>query len=294
MRINELISEQQDIDEGVGSFLGKAAGHIAGATGAAWRDAKQGYKDAKAVWDPKDPAGTQTTDPTTTDTATPGAAPTGGIGQPYVAPAAARTAPGNATTAPAPEGPDPKKLRQQAAELTQQADEIEQQAAAKQPPAPAGANAFGQMAGQLRAKAPPETSSTGGTTQQTATGQVHTASPNNINQPPSSGTAAPAGANAFGQMAGQLNATTPPGPSNTSQQTVATKQANAATSQQDAAIKAAADAAKAKPPFQQTLSDKNAIKAAAAKGIKEAKKNKSKKNKKVVAEFHSNFLGKII
>jgi len=224
MRINELISEQQDIDEGVGSFLGKAAGHIAGATGAAWRDAKQGYKDAKAVWDPKDPAGTYTNDPATTGAETPGAtASTGGTGQPYVAPAAARTTPGNAPTAPAPEGPDPKKLRQQAAELTQQADEIERQAAAAPTPAPApaGANAFGQMAGQLRAKAPPETSSTGGTTQQTATGQVHTASPNNVNQTPSSGTPAPAGANAFGQMAGQLNATTPPGPSNTSQQTVA-------------------------------------------------------------------------
>lgn len=51
---------RQCINEGVGSFLGKAAGNVAGAVGAAgrgikgaWNDAKQGYKDAKASWDPK-------------------------------------------------------------------------------------------------------------------------------------------------------------------------------------------------------------------------------------------------
>jgi hypothetical protein len=69
------------------------------------------------------------------------------------------------------------------------------------------------------------------------------------------------------------------------QQMAATSQANAATAGQDAAIKAASDAAKAKPSFQQTAADKLAIKAAADKGIREAKE------KKVVAEFHSRFLG---
>jgi hypothetical protein len=73
------------------------------------------------------------------------------------------------------------------------------------------------------------------------------------------------------------------------QQMAATSQANAATAGQDAAIKAASDAAKAKPSFQQTAADKLAIKAAADKGIREAKENKVKK--KVVAEFHSRFLG---
>jgi hypothetical protein len=74
-----------------------------------------------------------------------------------------------------------------------------------------------------------------------------------------------------------------------------TKQANAATNQQDAAIKAAADAANAKPPFQQTAADKLAIKAAADKGIKEAEEKKKKlKKKKVVTEFKSKFLGMII
>lgn len=100
MKINELIAEQQNIEEGIGSFLGKAAGHVAGGVGAAWRDAKQGYKAAKSAWD--DPAGTNSD-------ATNGAAPTG--------------------------GPNPAELRQQAAALTQQADQLEK--AASQPaPAP--------------------------------------------------------------------------------------------------------------------------------------------------------------
>lgn len=46
----------------------------------------------------------------------------------------------------------------------------------------AGAGAFGQMAGQLKTMAPPAASSTGGTTKQTATGQVHTANPSNPNK----------------------------------------------------------------------------------------------------------------
>ena len=77
------------------------------------------------------------------------------------------------------------------------------------------------------------------------------------------------------------------------QQMAATQQANAVTNQQDASIKAAADAAKAKSGFQQTAADKLAIKAAADKGIREAKKNKLKKKKKI-AEFKSNFLGMVI
>ena len=55
MKINELISEQTDIDEGIGSFLGKAAGNVVGGVKAAWKDAKQGYKDAKGAWDENPP-----------------------------------------------------------------------------------------------------------------------------------------------------------------------------------------------------------------------------------------------
>ena len=102
MKINELIAEQQNIEEGIGSFLGKAAGHVAGGVGAAWRDAKQGYKDAKAVWDPP---GTYNNDPATA---------------------------GAETTPPA--GPNPDELRKQAAELTKQADQIEKAASQPAPP----------------------------------------------------------------------------------------------------------------------------------------------------------------
>ena len=116
MKINELISEQTDIDEGLGSFLGKAAGHAVGGVKAAWRDAKQGYKDAKSAWD--DPAGTGATDPAAAPAAppaTPGTAPaaapaaapapqgapapTGDTGRPYVAPAPAGGAPAPAPAA---------------------------------------------------------------------------------------------------------------------------------------------------------------------------------------------------
>jgi len=47
----------QCLNEGIGSFLGKAAGHVVGAVGAAgrgikgaWDDAKQGYQQGKAWW----------------------------------------------------------------------------------------------------------------------------------------------------------------------------------------------------------------------------------------------------
>ena len=189
MRINELLSEQQDIDEGISDFVGRAAGHAVGAAGkagrgitGAWQDAKAGYKAAKGSWDPETDPDAAKVDPTL-DAG--GTSPTASSDRPFVAPAGARTAPGAAATAPSPTGPDPKQLRQQAAELTQQADEIEQTASSQASAAPKpGGGAFGQMASQLGAKAPPEASSTGGTTQQTATGQVHTASPTNPNQAP--------------------------------------------------------------------------------------------------------------
>ena len=72
------------------------------------------------------------------------------------------------------------------------------------------------------------------------------------------------------------------------QQMQATAQANQASAIKDAEIKKAADDAKAKPPFQQTTSDKLAIKLAASKGIRENKKTKA------VMEFHSKFLGQMI
>jgi hypothetical protein len=69
-----------------------------------------------------------------------------------------------------------------------------------------------------------------------------------------------------------------------------TKQANATASAADDALVAAVKAAKAKPGFQQTASDKLAIQQGAAKGIHESKKKKKKK----LAEFKSKFLGMVI
>ena len=72
----------------------------------------------------------------------------------------------------------------------------------------------------------------------------------------------------------------------------ATKQANAAKAQQDAAIKTAADAARAKSPGLQSPEERLAILKAKQAGIREAEETKLKK--KVVAEFHSKFLGRTI
>ena len=152
MRINELLSEQQDIDEGIGSFIGKTAGALGKGVGnvqGAWQGAKDAYgqnRDRTANVAQRVVGRAGGYDPRkATGVATPAGAsvpdPAASSGRPYVAPAAARTAPGAAATAPSPTGPDPKQLRQQAAELTQQADEIEQQAAASAPAAPTAAPA---------------------------------------------------------------------------------------------------------------------------------------------------------
>jgi hypothetical protein len=54
-----------------------------------------------------------------------------------------------------------------------------------------GSAAMSNMAGQMKAMAPPETTSTGGQVQQTTTGQVNTASPNNPNAQQASTASAP-------------------------------------------------------------------------------------------------------
>ena len=130
----------QSLNEGVGSFLGKVAGNVVGGVQAAgrglkgaWNDAKQGYADAKASWDPKtgSPAapaaapatsGTPAAAPATSGT--PAAAPAttgtpaavGGADRPYVAPAsggaaepaAPEASPGSETPSPPVAGTPPK------------------------------------------------------------------------------------------------------------------------------------------------------------------------------------------
>lgn len=218
MRINELISEDQQIDEGLGSMIGKGVGALAKGAGAtvggavgAWNAAKQGYAAGKS--------------------------------------AVAGTAP--PTTPAAQSGGDVGSIMQAIDKLDQPTKQ--------------------RLAGELEKSM--------ASTPATPTAQPQGQSLD-LDQLKKDQAAKQAAGQASQQQAQQQMATT--------------QQANAATNQQDAAIKAAADAAKSKPPFQQTAADKLAIKAAADKGIKEAEEKKKKLKKKIVAEFSSNFLGMTI
>jgi len=96
----------QQLDEGIGSAIGKAAGWTAGAVGAAgrkigqaWDDAKAGYAAGKARWNPTAaPGGPAPTAPATGGPTAPSSAPAG------PAPTAPATG-GPAPTAPAPAAP---------------------------------------------------------------------------------------------------------------------------------------------------------------------------------------------
>jgi hypothetical protein len=268
MKINELIAEQQNIEEGIGSFLGKAAGHVAGGLGASFRDAKQGYKAAKSAWD--DPAGTNSD-------ATNGAAPTG--------------------------GPNPAELRQQAAALTQQADQLEKAASQPAPTAPAPTAPAPTTPAPTNTPAPEPAAVDPGTDHglgKQSDGKFITPGQQFDTETgkPLAAPEAPTGqgveidpAKAAADKAAKNQADADQRNADIEK----TKQANAAKNQQDAAIKAAADAARAKSGFQQTAADKLAIQAADKAGIKEAEEKKKKlKKKKVVTEFKSNFLGMII
>jgi len=125
MRINELLSETQHTDEGVGQLLGKAASAAAGAVGGvqgAWQGVKDVYGQKRdrvanvAQRNVQRSGGYRK--PTTTN-----AAPSPGGTTPT--PPTAGTPPSTTLGAE-----DPTALRAQAAELTQKADEIEKQAAA--------------------------------------------------------------------------------------------------------------------------------------------------------------------
>jgi hypothetical protein len=63
-----------------------------------------------------------------------------------------------------------------------------------------------------------------------------------------------------------------------------TKQANAAAAAADNALRAKVAAANAKPGFERTLSDKNAIKAGAAKGIHESKKRRLREGQELTKD----------
>ncbi len=263
MRINELIVEQE-LDEGLGQAIGKAwggamkgVGAVGGGIAGSWDAMKQGYRAGKAAVagrenpDDADPTLTKNKPDPNTQTQQPAA---GGSQQP----AANNAAPTAGGTAPAPAASS-SELDQLKATLgklnpdqkKELAGELEKSMNA---PAAQAAPAQGQSAGQPGA-APAQ------------------------GQPAAQPSTAPA------MTPQEKNAADA---AERDKQIAATKASNAAAAQADNQLVAAVKAAKAKPAFQQTASDKLTIKQGAAKGIHESKK---KKKKKVVAEFNSRFLG---
>ena len=290
----------QSLEEGVGSFLGKAAGNAVGAAGAAgrglagaWKDAKAGYAAAKGSWDPKsDKEEPAATGAAPTATATPGPAGTtggaaqggtagaGGISRPYVAspddaggaPAAGAAPAGGAPSAggaaPSTAGNIGDIMKTIDAldrpGKEQLAGELEKSIAGGEKPAPAGMPPQGSPVGT-----PPAAP---GATPPAAQGSTYD----------------PAKAAADKLAKGQADQAA------AGQQMAATQQANAASSQADNASVAQVKAIKDKQAAGQlvTSQELRTVKDAAAKGIREAEETKLKK--KVVAEFHSKFLGRTI
>jgi len=261
MKINELIQENKQIDEiSLGKTIATKAARFAQGAGdviggtlggiqGAWSRGKRAYQRGKEVVDP---------------IANPPASST-------------NTTPSSTTNSPAPD-----VAAGAVGGIMQAIDKLD-------------ANSKKQLASELEQNikatpAEPATAPTGGTNPAPTSGGTNPA-------PTSGGTNPTPAAEPQGQALDldQLKkdreakqAAAQAGQQQAQQQISATQQANAATNQQDAAIKAAADAAKAKPPFQQTAADKLAIKAAADKGIRE-------EDEEEVAEgFHSNFLGMMI
>ena len=253
---------KQQLDEGVASALGKAAGWTAGAVGAAgrkigqaWDDAKAGYAAGKAKWNPTASPASGGSAPASGGSAPTAPAPTapasGGSAPAPTAPASGGSAPASSAPATAPQVSPYKQVQSLITKLDKKGKQRILASLQKElgvtpaAPAPAAAPAA-QPAQDTSARLAQIKSG------QTAQNQANSA----LRQ----------------------------------QQVAQTTAANAQSAQADTALVAAVKAAKAKPGFQQTAQDKLTIKQGAEKGIRESKKKK----KKAVAEFKSNFLGRMI
>lgn len=276
MRINELLSEDQ-LDEGWKDALAKGVGGVAQGVGAvaggaagAWDRMKQGYAKGKAAVAGTSDAVTPPADTVPQATTTPAAvtpAPTAANATP---PAATPPAAPSTTAAPEPQA-TPDEL-----------DDLKNIIAKLNP------DQKQDIAAQLtkpEIQQPSEPATTTPT--------------------PAPAAPAPTGTSVdIGQVKQQSAQTTQAAQADkqtAQQQIAATQAANAAKAKQDAAIKAAKDAAMAKPGFQQTAADKLAIQKAQQMGIREAKQPKKPvkkptpgKKKKLVLEFDSKFLGQKI
>lgn len=347
MRINEVIVVDPQLDEisafGAGSGIGKVAGNVVGGVKDFWAGAKQGYKDARAGFVTGQGAGgAATTSSTTTSTPPAGgnqpSQPSGG----QAAAPATQAAPATGGSAPAAQasGQAVAPAAQAAPQAAAQPDELEQLkstiakltpqqkqevSAALQAPA-----AQQQPKNDVDAVSDQEIaqSTAGRTDAQLAADAAKTNLDPRVkaavdaeiqkrkSQKPAAAQqpAAPAGTSVdIGQVKQQSaqQAQAAQADKQTAQsQVAATQAANAEKAKQDAAIKAAKDAAMAKPAFQQTASDKLAIQKAQQMGIREAvseskqpkkpapkqpaKKPSPGKKKKVMVEFNSKFLGRKI
>ena len=299
MRINEVIvSDPIELEEGFTDTLAKGVGGVAQGIGAvaggaagAWDRMKQGYAKGKAAV-----AGTPQVDATTTSTSTSvqpnDTVPPAGQSATGVQPAA----PAQARTNPAPQAtPDelddlkniigklnPDQKQDIAAQLTK--PEIQQ-------PSSPGA----------------QQASPAGTNPSPAAQQ---ASPAGTNPSPAAPTGTSVDIGQVKKQSAQQAQAAQADKQTAQQQIAATQAANAEKAKQDAAVKAAKDAAMAKPGFQQTAADKLAIQKAQQMGIREAVKESKQpkkpapkqpakkptpgKKKKVVVEFNSKFLGRKI
>jgi hypothetical protein len=280
---------QQHIDEGVGSFLGKAAGHVVGGLGAAWRDAKKGYADAKSSWSsgapaPETPAPAATTAPAASTPVSTASAST-----PVSTTSAGQTTPASTATPPAGNKPAPAAdpaldgiMQQvQGLDANQKKELLAKLQGGGEAPTPTTPAAVDPGTDHGLGKQSDGKFITPGQQFDTETGKPLAApeapTGQGVEIDPAKAAADKAAKNQAD--ADQRNA-----------DIEKTKQANAAAAAADEALRAKVAAAKAKPGFQQSPEDKLAIKAGAAKGIHESKKKKKKK----LAEFKSKFLGMII
>lgn len=289
MRINEVIvGDPIELEEGFTDTLAKGVGGVAQGIGAvaggaagAWDRMKQGYAKGKAAV-----AGTPQVDATTTSTSTGvqsnNTVPPAGQSATGVQPAAAAPQASGSQTAPAPQA-TPDEL-----------DDLK--------------NIIGKL--NTDQKQDIAAQLTKPEIQQPSAPSAQQASPAGTNPSPAAPTGTTVDIGQVKKQSAQQAQAAQADKQTAQQQIAATQAANAEKAKQDAAVKAAKDAAMAKPGFQQTAADKLAIQKAQQMGIREAVKESKQpkkpapkqpakkpapgKKKKVMVEFDSKFLGRKI
>ena len=208
MKINQLLTPITKLDEGpIGTAVGAGLGALAGGPlGAAaggvignWAGNKlsQAGTAIKNAWTGNSAGSTATNATPVTGGQTPpagGQTPPAGGGNQQAFNSAMKAI---KTLTPNQKNALAKQLEKEVAQSGGQKPPA-QTPPAQTPPADPGAGAFGNIVNTARVNQPPETTSSGGSLQQTPTGQVHTAKPGNPNaaaaEVPAATTPAPAAA----------------------------------------------------------------------------------------------------